>query len=60
MIIGMMHGWFGRKLTDFVNSKESNYYQARRSVNIMDRAELIASFARQWEEGLRTPKWDYK
>lgn len=53
MIIGMMKGWYGQPLTRFVNNKIKDYRQARRSVNILDKADLIAGYARGWEEGLK-------
>jgi hypothetical protein len=51
MIIGMMHGWYGSALTNHVNSKKKDYFNARRSVNILDKASLIAGYAQKWETG---------
>lgn len=53
LIIGMMHGWYGQPLTKYVNGKKKDYVNARRSVNILDKAQLIADYARGWEEGLK-------
>jgi len=52
MIIGMMHGWYGSALVNHVNGRKKDYFNARRSVNILDKASLIAGYARGWEEGL--------
>lgn len=52
LIIGMMHGWYGKRLTTFVNGQHKDYYNARRSVNVLDKAELVATYARGWEKGL--------
>lgn len=52
MIIGMMKGWYGQPLTKYVNGRVKDYRQARRSVNVMDKADLIAGYARGWEQGL--------
>lgn len=43
---GMLNGWFGKPLNNFVNNQEVDFYNARKSVNVLDRAELIAGYAR--------------
>lgn len=53
LIIGMFWGWFGQPMHRYINNKVVDYRQARRSVNIMDKANLIAGYARGWEVGLR-------
>lgn len=43
IVIGMMNGFFtGKKLSDYINSKGADYVNARRVVNLLDRAELIS------------------
>lgn len=49
--IGMHSGLFtGRKLSTYVNENKTDYFNARRVVNILDRAELIASYAEKFED----------
>lgn len=52
MIYGMFWGWFGQPMHRFINRNTKDYRQARRSVNVMDKADLIAGYARGWERGL--------
>lgn len=54
MIIGMMRGWYGSALVNHVNSTKKDYFNARRSVNILDKASLIAQYAVAWEKGYLT------
>ncbi|HZT60989.1 MAG TPA: hypothetical protein VFA21_20460 [Pyrinomonadaceae bacterium] len=55
LIIGMAEGWFtGRKLSDFIQDSACNYVGARRIINGLDRAELIAGYATQFEAVLRS------
>ena len=50
LVHGMLHGEFtGKKLTDYVNSEKKDYHNARRIINGMDRADLIASYAVRME-----------
>ncbi len=52
---GMSAGWFtGRKLSNYIDMERNkrDYRQARRIVNGMDRADLIASYARKIEDCL--------
>lgn len=45
--IGMRRGIFtGKKLADFFNEKVSDYVNARRIINGLDKAELIANYAK--------------
>jgi len=49
MKIGMEKGLFtGKRLSDYIN-QSCNYLQARRIINGMDRAELIAGYAKFFE-----------
>lgn len=53
IVIGMMEGWFtGKALPLYVNDKASDYRQARRVVNGMDKADEIAALARAYETAL--------
>lgn len=50
---GMRMGDFtGRRLSNYINAKKKDYVQARRVVNGMDKAELIATYARSFEKCL--------
>lgn len=49
LIIGMRDGIFtGKKLDHYINSSKVSFRDARRIVNGMDRASLIAGYARTW------------
>jgi hypothetical protein len=55
MSFGMRQGLFtSKKLSDYINRKECDYVNARRTINALDRAELIASYAVQLEGILRS------
>ena len=46
LVYGMMRGLFtGAKLPKYVNSKSVDYVNARRVVNILDKASLIKDYA---------------
>jgi len=54
LVIGMRDGWFtGVGLSNYINGSTTDYYNARRIVNGLDHAELIAGYARNFEAGLR-------
>lgn len=54
MSVGMRKGLFtGKKLTDYINESGCDYVQARRIINGVDRAALIASYAQSIESILR-------
>jgi putative chitinase len=49
--IGMRKGLFtGKKLSDFINDKKTDYLGARKIINGTDKAQLIAGYAEQFEE----------
>lgn len=51
---GFIKGWFTtRKISDYVNKNETDYVNARRVINGIDDAQLIASYARIFENILR-------
>ena len=55
LVKGSMNGWFtSKKLSDYINDKGKNYYQARRVINSLDKSQLIASYAVVFEKALRS------
>ena len=60
MLTGMTNGWFtGKKLRDFIpaDPTRDNYKNARQIINGMDKADLIAGYAIEFEKGLRLGDW---
>lgn len=53
---GMKEGWFtGKRLSNYIQaSKQPDYANARRIINVMDHAEDIAAIARKMEDVLKT------
>ena len=50
---GMIWGWFtGAKLADYFNATEEDPVNARRVVNVLDKAELIAGYYVKFEDAL--------
>lgn len=50
MALGMRGGLFtGKKLADYINATRTDYVNARRVINGLDRAELIAEYAERIE-----------
>lgn len=48
---GFIHGAFtGKKISDYINNNRKDYYQARRCINILDRASTIAAYAKSFED----------
>ena len=55
MSVGMIKGLFtGKKLSDYINSQKRDYVNARRIINALDKAELIAGYAENFEAVLRS------
>lgn len=53
MSYGMRNGSFtGVSLSDYINSSETDYYDARRIVNGTDRASTVAGYAVQFQTAL--------
>jgi predicted chitinase len=49
MSSGMIEGWFtGKKLADYINASRTDFVQARRVINGLDRAEDIAVYAERY------------
>lgn len=58
MVRGMVEGWFsGKKLADYLPAQgvatKPQYVQARRIINILDKADLIEGYAQAFERALR-------
>ena len=54
MIYGFVNGSFtGKKLTDYINENECDFYNARRIINGLDKASLIQGYAEKIREGLK-------
>lgn len=50
MVVGMVEGWFtGKKLSDYITLKKSNFVGARRIINGTDQAQAIAEIARSYD-----------
>ena len=55
LVKGSKNGWFtGKKLSDYINDKKKDYINARRVINSLDKAQLIASYAVVFEKALRS------
>lgn len=53
LTIGMSRGMFtGRRLADYIHEGGTDYLNARRVINRMDKAELIAGYAVEYEHML--------
>ena len=53
MVLGMVEGWFtGHKLARHFNERVTDWREARRIINGMDKADQIARIARQFHEAL--------
>ena len=55
LVKGSANGWFtSKKLSDYINDKSKSYYQARRVINGLDKAQQIADIAVVFEKALRS------
>lgn len=55
LVEGMKDGWFtGKKLSDYIDLQHSDFLDARREINSMDKASLIAGYATQYDNDLKT------
>lgn len=53
MFEGMAQGWFtGRKLSDYFNESKEDWVQARRIINGLDKAALIAGYGKKFYAAL--------
>lgn len=49
LVYGFKHGTFtGKKITHYINSEKCDFVNARRCINGMDKAALIAGYAQKW------------
>lgn len=56
MIVGMREGWFtGKKLDDYISGNKKDYVSARKIINGLDKAKLIADYSAIFEKALRQP-----
>jgi hypothetical protein len=54
IVVGMKEGWFtDRKLSDYITLYKSDFRNARKIVNGMDKADLIAGYAVEYDKLLR-------
>lgn len=54
LIVGMIEGIFtGKKLSDYLNDRTTDYGNARRIINLLDRAAEFADFAELYERAIR-------
>lgn len=54
LVVGMIEGWFtGKKLSDYITISKSDYINARRIINGVDKKELIAGYAKEYETLLK-------
>ena len=55
LVKGSKEGWFtSKKLSDYINDKKKDYINARRVINGLDKAQLIADYAVVMEKALRS------
>ena len=53
LVHGFRTGAFtGKKITDYIRQGKTDYYNARRCINILDRARDIARLAEAWHSRL--------
>lgn len=54
LIVGMVEGIFtGKKLSDYLNDRFTDYRHARRIINLLDRADEFARLAELYERAIR-------
>jgi hypothetical protein len=54
LVIGSKEGWFtGKKLSDYITLYKSDFRNARKIINGMDRADDIAGYAKQYDALLK-------
>ncbi|UGX87138.1 carboxypeptidase [Phyllobacterium meliloti] len=58
-VVGMKEGWFtGKRLADYITLQKSDFRQARRIINILDCADLIAGYALVYDGLLKAAGYD--
>jgi putative chitinase len=54
LFAGMAEGWFtGKRLSDYFTTEKTDWFNARRIINGLDRARMIAGYARQYWSALQ-------
>ena len=54
IVVGMVEGWFtGKKLSDYITLNTSDFTSARKIVNGLDKASIIADYAKQYDKLLK-------
>ena len=57
MVYGMQNGIFtGRKIGTYINETKTDYYNARKVINGLDRATIISEYAIKIESLIRNSK----
>ena len=55
LVKGFVQGWFtSKKISDYINDKKKDLLGARRCINGLDKAQLIANYALVFERALRS------
>lgn len=53
-VLGMRDGWFtGKKLSNYITLRRSDFVNARRIINGLDKCDLIAGYAREYDKLLK-------
>jgi len=48
LVHGVTNGMFGPSMISFIHERRTDFFNARRSVNVVDRAQHIAGMAQRW------------
>lgn len=58
LVAGMMEGWFtGAKLADYIDLQHSDFVNARRIINGLDKAQEIAHIAAEYDQALLSEQY---
>lgn len=53
LVVGMKEGWFtGKKLSDYIDLKKSDFLNARYIINGIDKKDLITAYAKTYDADL--------
>jgi hypothetical protein len=59
LVVGMLDGWFtGKSLSSYITLSSSDFVNARRIINGMDRADLIAGYAKEYDALLKAEGYE--
>lgn len=59
LVVGMLDGWFtGKSLSSYITLSSSDFVNARRIINGVDRADLIAGYAREYDALLKAEGYE--